>query len=347
MDLSRYTRRVLIAVATLFAFLLVALVLRQVAVVLVLLFAGILLAVLLEGLTTKLCAYAKIPYGWGLGLVVTGLLLFVAGAGWYAGPRVGEQFTLLGERIPSAIEFIRSSLKQYTWGRSLLAGTPDSQEATSVVMGGASSVMGGVSNVIGALAGGLIVMIVGLYLAVSPTTYINGALRLVRSSKQQRGRQVVRVLGRALRWWLLGRIVSMGVVGVLTAIGLWIAGVPLAFVLGLIAALFSFIPYIGPIASIIPAALVALADDPASVLYVLIVYAAVQMLESNLITPLIQEKTVSLGPAVLLAAQLLMGVLIGVVGVLIATPLAVVCIVLIQMLYVEDVLDKTVTPLGE
>jgi predicted PurR-regulated permease PerM len=340
MDLSRYTRRVLIAVAVLIAFLLAAHVLKQVAAVLLLLFAGVLLAVLLEGLATKLCTYTSLSYGWGLALVVTGLTLFFVGAGWYAGPRIDEQFAMLGERIPNAIEYIRSSLEQYNWGRSLLAGSPDSGKTVSVVMGGLSSVVGGLSS-------GLVVLIVGLYLSVDPYTYINGALRLVSSSNRDRVRDVIRVLGHALRWWLVGRIASMGVVGVLTAIGLWIAGVPLAIVLGLIAALLSFVPYIGPIVSFIPAALVALADDPASVLYVLIVYVGVQILESNLITPLIQERAVSLAPAVLIAAQLLMGVLVGVVGIFIATPLAVVCIVLVQTLYIEDVLDEAVTPLGE
>lgn len=340
MDLSRYTRRVLIAVVMLLAFLLIALILRQAAVVLLLLFAGVLLAVLLEGLATRLCTYTKIPYGWGLGLVVIGIALFFAGASWYAGPQIDKQFASLGERIPTAVEYIRSSLEQYSWGRKLLDGAPDSEKSVSIVMGSISSALWGLSS-------GLIVLIIGLYLATAPSRYINGALRLVSSSKRDRGRDVVRVLGHALRWWLVGRIASMGVVGVLTAIGLWIAGVPLAFVLGLIAALFSFVPYIGPIASVIPAALVALADNPTSILYVLIVYVAVQILESNLITPLIQEKAVSLAPAVLISAQLLMGALMGVVGVFIATPLAVVCIVLVQMLYVEDVLDEAVTPLGE
>lgn len=340
MDLSRYTRRVLIAVVVLFAFVLAGLILRQIAAVLLVLFAGGLLAVLLEGLATKLSVRTSLSYGWALGVVMTGLALLFAGAGWYAGPRIDEQFAMLGERIPNAIEYIRSSLQQSAWGQRLMEGSPDSKKTLSVVVGGVSSLLGGLSS-------GLIVLIVGLYLAATPSTYIDGALRLVSPSKRDRGRDVVRVIGHALRWWLAGRIASMGVVGVLTAIGLWIAGVPLAFVLGLIAALFSFVPYIGPIASVIPAALVALADDPTSVLYVLIVYLGVQILESNLITPLIQEQTVSLAPAVLISAQLLMGVLVGVVGVFIATPLAVVCIVLVQMLYIEDVLDEAVTPLGE
>jgi predicted PurR-regulated permease PerM len=197
------------------------------------------------------------------------------------------------------------------------------------------------------LTSGLVVIIIGLYAAATPTVYINGIVRLLPPSRRQRGRAVLRALGQALRWWLVGRIASMAVVGVLTAIGLWVAGVPLAFVLGLIAALLSFVPYIGPLAAVIPAALVALAEDPTKVIYVFALYGAVQLLESYLITPLIQERAVSIPPAVLIAAQVIMGVLAGAAGVLMATPLAVVLIVLVQMLYLEDVLGDSVSTLGE
>jgi predicted PurR-regulated permease PerM len=139
----------------------------------------------------------------------------------------------------------------------------------------------------------------------------------------------------------------MAVVGFLTAVGLWVAGIPLAFVLGLIAALLSFVPYIGPIASVVPAALVALAESPTKVLYVFIIYGVVQLLESYLITPLIQERAVSIPPAVLISAQVIMGILAGAIGVLMATPLAVVLIVLVQMLYLADVLGDPVSTLGE
>lgn len=339
MEFSRYTRRTLITVSLLFAFILAALVLRQVVTVLLLLFAGILLAVLLGGLTTKLCEQTSLPRGWGLSLVLVLLVAFVVGAGGVAGPRVDDQVAELGKRIPSAIEEIRASLSQYSWGRSLMASSPNSKQTLSVVAGG-------LTNAVGAITSAVVVLVTGLYLAVAPSTYIDGALRLVPAGRRERGHEIVRVVGRALRWWLVGRVASMGVVGALTAAGLWISGIPLAFALGLIAALLSFVPYIGPIVSTIPAALVALADSPSKVFYVFIVYAAVQFLESNLITPLIQKRTVSIPPAVLIGAQTVMGVLVGAIGVFIATPLAVVCIVLIQMIYIEDVLGETITPLG-
>lgn len=338
--LRYYTRLVLIAGGILFLLVLSLLLLRHVASALLLVFAGILLAVLLDGLTTKLCDYTWLSRGWGLGLVVALLLAFFVAAGWLAGPQIGDQVTQLGDRIPNAIERIRSSLMQYGWGRSILSSASGSKQIMSFVAGG-------ITNVLRAVASGLIIVVIGLYLAAEPGMYTDGAIRLLPPPKRDRAREVGRALGHALRWWLVGRFASMTVVGILTALGLWIAGVPLVLVLGLIAALLSFIPYIGPIASVIPAVLVALAESPIKVIYVIIVYGAVQLLESYLITPLIQERAVSIPPALLITAQVLMGLLAGAIGVLLATPLAVATIVVVQMLYLEDVLGDSVKTLGE
>jgi predicted PurR-regulated permease PerM len=322
---------------------LVTLLLRQVASVLLLIFAGGLLAVFLDGLTTQLHKRTGLSRGWCLGLVVLVLVAFFFGSGWFAGPRIGDQIGELGERIPDAVDRLRSTIERYEWGRSLLSNAPSSGQGMSLL----SFVAGGITNVVGVITSGVVAIIIGFYAAVAPEVYIRGAIRLLPLARRERGREVVRALGLALRWWLVGRIASMVVVGVLTAVGLWIAGVPLAFALGLIAALLSFVPYIGPIISVVPAALVALAESPTKVLYVFIIYGVVQFLESNIVTPLIQERAVSIPPAVLISAQIIMGILAGAIGVLMATPLAVTLIVLVQMLYLADTLGDPVSTLGE
>jgi len=139
----------------------------------------------------------------------------------------------------------------------------------------------------------------------------------------------------------------MSVVGALTMLGLWIAGVPTPLALGLLAALLSFVPYVGPILSFIPAVLVALMVSLTKVFYVVLVFGAVQTLESYVITPLVQQRAVSMPPVILITAQIAMGVLAGATGVLLAAPLAIVVIVLLQMLYVEDVLGDSVRILGQ
>jgi predicted PurR-regulated permease PerM len=142
-------------------------------------------------------------------------------------------------------------------------------------------------------------------------------------------------LGTTLQWWFVGRFASMAVTGVLTGIGLWIAGVPMALALGFIAGLLAFVPFVGPIVAAIPGLLVGWVQGPMTALYALIVYVVVQALEGNLITPVIQKKAVAVPPALLISGQLLLGSLFGAWGLLWATPLIVVTMVIVKMLYLD------------
>lgn len=130
----------------------------------------------------------------------------------------------------------------------------------------------------------------------------------------------------------------MIVIGVLTAIGLWLLGVPMAVTLALIAALLTFIPNIGPILAVVPAALLALLQSPMQVVYVCLLYFGIQTFESYLLTPLVQRRTVSLPPALTIFAQVLAAVLLGGLALSLATPMAAALVVLVRMLYLEDVL---------
>jgi predicted PurR-regulated permease PerM len=130
----------------------------------------------------------------------------------------------------------------------------------------------------------------------------------------------------------------MAIIGVLTTAGLWILGIPLALALGIIAALFTFIPNIGPLLSAIPALLLGLMDSPQQALYIGALYVGIQTVESYMITPLIQKKTISLPPALTLSSQVLLGVIFGGLGVALATPMTAVALAATRMLYVNDAL---------
>jgi predicted PurR-regulated permease PerM len=193
---------------------------------------------------------------------------------------------------------------------------------------------------VSALAAVLVILFVGLYVAAQPSLYQRGIRRLVPVARRQRADEVLFEVTSVLRWWLIGKILSMVLVGVLTTLGLWWLDVPLALTFGLLAAALTFIPNFGPVLSVVPPALLALADDPTRAIYVAALYLAIQTVESYAVTPLIQRRTVSMPPALTITSQIVLGVLVGGIGVAVATPLTAAAMTMVRMLYVEDLLEQ-------
>ncbi len=136
----------------------------------------------------------------------------------------------------------------------------------------------------------------------------------------------------------------MSVVGIATSIGLWSLGIPFAATLGLLSGILTFIPNFGPILAAVPAILLGLSHGPMSALYVTLLYVGIQAVESNLLTPLIQQRNVKLPPVLNVGFQVLLGVLFGVPGLIVAAPLAVVAMVCTRRFYVEDYLGDPLSP---
>jgi predicted PurR-regulated permease PerM len=183
-----------------------------------------------------------------------------------------------------------------------------------------------------------VVLVSGIYLAVQPRMYVRGLLMLAPHARRQRYHEVLGRLASVLRWWMIGQLVPMAVIGSLTAVGLTVIGVELWLILGLLAALFNFIPNFGPLISGVPAFLLALSESPTKALWVVALFICAQSLEGYVLTPLVQRKAVELPPALLILFQVLAGLLLGAVGVILAAPLLAVIVVAVKMLYVEDVL---------
>jgi predicted PurR-regulated permease PerM len=306
--------------------------------VLLVIFGASVIAVLLDGVSTAVSRHTPLPRWAALGLFVVLCIAGLAGTFWLMGDRISEHLNELTDRIRQTLERLTTTLQQTDWGRSFL----QSDSADPGILGGAIlSRMGGVfSTTLGATANTFILAVIALYLAASPAFYLHNLLRLVPLPRRQRYLEVAGETASTLRWWFLGRFLSMAVVGSLTALGLWIAQVPMPFVLGLISGLLSFVPFAGPIIAAIPGILVAWGQDFTTALYALGVYLLVELLESNLITPLIEHRVVSVAPALLIVGQLIFGTLFGFWGVVWATPLLVVVLVLVRMLYLEDVLHE-------
>ncbi len=309
--------------------------------VLLILFAGILLAVFLCGLANLLNHYTLIPKNLALIIVI---VVFFAGMGgllWLFGPAIVHGFDKLFESLNKTIDQLQQFIQQYNFLQHALQTLRSN--AMSLIPERLGRIVGVFSSAIGLATTFFFIVITGIYLSVEPHIYINSSVRLLPINKRERSSRVLYTVGRVLRWWLLGRIASMFVVGILTWIGLFLLNIPSALPLAVLAALLAFIPNIGPVLSAIPAILIGLTQGLWVALYVVLLYIAIQTIESYLITPLIQRHAIAIPPGFLLAIQLLMGVAAGAFGLLLATPLAVVVMVLIKMLYLEDTLGDSIT----
>lgn len=335
------TKRTLIVAVAGMAVIALLLAVWQVSQILLLVFASILLALFLRTLGAFITRYTPLSMNWALTVVILVLLsLFVLILALY-GPTIADGFYQLFQQLPAALDRLRSTLEQYPWGPALIdrlsraGGTLTDPEQLS-------KIAGIFSTAFGALGSLFIVIVLGLYFAFDPKTYIDGTVHLFPKERRGQVWEAFNRMGNALRWWLIGRIAAMLAVGVMTGIGLVILGVPFAFILGLVAAALDFVPNIGPLIAAVPAIMVGLTKGGPTVLYVTILYFVIQVLEGYLITPFIQQKVVSLPPALLLTAQLIMGASFGILGLLLAPPLVVVVMVLVQMLYMRDVLGESV-----
>lgn len=300
-----------------------------------------LFAIFLRTLSTWLSRHTPLSTSWALACVVALLVSSIALGVWLRAPRIAAEVEHLVLVLPEAVRELERRGAQYTWGQYLLQEVnvftgwmPRGDSPLARATGIFSTTLSVLTNVV-------IILIVGLYLAVDPHPYTRGLVRLVPLGHRPRAHEVLSALGTTLWWWLVDRLFSMTVIGVLSTVALWWLGVPLALTLGILAALLTFIPTIGPVLAMVPPALLAFSQSPRQALYVILVYLGIQAVETYLITPLVQQRAVSLPPVLTIAGLLVGSVLFGFLGLLLAAPLVAVTLVLVRMLYIEDVLGDT------
>lgn len=194
--------------------------------VLLLGFGGVLVAVLLRHLATALARVARLPAGVALLAVVLAIAGLAAAFLLSVGPQVAAQFEELWRTLPTALAAFRDVIGRYDWGRDLLeaGGTPRPGTLLNLATGLAGTVFNALSDL-------LLVLVVALFLAADPEPYRRGLLRLVPLSRRPRAGEVMDALGVGLWNWILGQSVAMLVVGLITAGGLMLIGIPLAVAL--------------------------------------------------------------------------------------------------------------------
>lgn len=294
---------------------------------LLLIFTGVLFAILLQRLTGYVRRWTGLGHGWALAIVLLVLVVLVGGGAWLMGTSMAAQFDQLREQVVKA-----SGLLPDSWRERIVE---QGKEWPWMNQLGSFA-----STLIYIVGDAVVVMFAALYLAASPGVYQRGVVLLVPPRGQERACEVMEVAGDSLWKWLIGQLVAMAAVGTMIAVGLWLLGIPSALALGMVAGLLEFIPLVGPFLAAVPALLIGFAQSPQDALWVAGLYLVIQQVEGNLITPLLQKRVVDLPPVVTIGAIAAGGVLFGIMGMFLATPIAVVVLVLVNLLYIEDRLGE-------
>jgi predicted PurR-regulated permease PerM len=284
---------------------------------LLVIFGAMVFAAMLDGGARLFARILPIGRNLRLALVIVLTIAFIVWLFWFAGSQISQQAAALPALV--AEQFARF----IAWLQS--KGFAASQEDVGRLFGTFASGVGIVTRAIGGLLGAgatlLLVVTIGLYLAFEPRLYERGLAWMMPQDSRDEFYVTADRMAFTLRRLMAGRLVGMAFEGVFTFIMLFFYGVPMAALLGIITGLLAFIPNIGAIVSGILMVLVGFSGGPEMGIYTIIVYFVVQNIDGNIVVPLIARRTVDLAPALVLACQLIMGVLFGILGLFLADPL--------------------------
>ena len=326
------------ALLTLTAVVLVLL-LWQLRWVLLVLFGAVVLAVALDVLIHQLQSRFRLDRPRALVVVLATLLLAGLVIGQLLLPELITQVQQLGRDLPQLIRKLSGLLGQDPRLASINQALSPGLNAESLQSLGRQllDVAGGAAN---SMIQVLLAMLLGVLLVLDPASHRRMVLAITPRPARDLMLDLLDESRQALGGWLTGMTLSATTVFLLTWGGLALLQAPLPLLSGLVCGLLTFIPTIGPTAATVLPVGLALLQSSQLLVSVLIFRLVLQNLEAFLLTPLLLRKTVNLLPTVALMAQLSLGALLGLPGVLLALPLVVVMQVLMHRVVVERVMDR-------
>jgi predicted PurR-regulated permease PerM len=300
---------------------------------------AILVAILLTLGAEPFTRWFKFPRA--IALIISGCIIvsIVGVAAYLFGTRAVAQLQQVLHLANQSVDNIRAGWQGSELGRLLLSHVQGANFSLTNVVTGLFSVS------LAFITALVIVVFGGIYLAAQVGLYRDGLIQLLPHRLRANGAETLEDISNALRLWVLGQVINMVLIGLLSTLAAWLIGLPSPFALGLIAGLFEFIPYVGPILGAIPAVLVAATEGLDTVLWTIAAYTLIQQMEGHLIAPLISREMVYIPPLVLILGIVAITTLFGLQAVIFAAPIAVILFVAVKKLYVRDSLgDVTAIP---
>ncbi|MEO8823783.1 MAG: AI-2E family transporter [Ginsengibacter sp.] len=293
--------------------------------------AGMLMAVYFRGFANLLNRILNWPANLCVFLSVFINILLLAGFFWFVGARLQQQIAELSDTLPQTVQHLKDQLSQSdmgTKGLYYLNNAANSIKVESVAKKFFSGTFGVISDI-------YVVLLFAIFFTADPLLYKKGFVKLLPPKAKDKGDKLLDELNAVLKKWIKSQIIGFFFIAVFTGIGLWIVGMPLILTLALIAGILNFVPNFGPLIALIPAVLLALTQGPSTAIIVACIYTGVQIIQSAVTQPIIQQKMVSLPPALTIFAQVAFGMVAGFWGVLLATPIVVIVLKVVNRLYIE------------
>ncbi len=339
-------RRVFSSTVIVLATVAVAYLLLQVGQVVLALFIAIIFASTVRPFVDALARY-RVPRGAAILLVYLLILGGLAGLLIVAVPPLaGLTIELLeGDLLVSRVETLARQLAVFGWSEfRVVLPVLELPRQLQQLMGEAGDTAERMAwpvaqNIVLVLGQIVLIFVMGAYWLTAREPMLNLLLRM--SPLRHRG-QVEKVwtdVEVTLGAWLRGQVLLMIIIGAASLAGLVLLGVPYAPALAVIAGLTEAIPVVGPILGGIPAVLVGLTVSGETALLVAAWYIVVQQLEGHVLVPRVMQRTVGLNPLLVIIALVVGGLLNGVVGALLAVPVAGALQVIVRHMLIEPAIQ--------
>jgi predicted PurR-regulated permease PerM len=346
MNVTLTNRGLLRAVFVAFALFLVYRFLATVAATVLLLGTGVLMAAVLSA-PVEILHRRKVPRPAAVALIVGVVFVVLIVGSYLLLSTLTEQASQLTSSLPRAFSQLVERARDFArdLGFNIATGGGgggiSSQAMASVGRGVLGGALGLFSSLAAFLTSLIVVLFVPLYLTAMPGPVVRWVVRLFPPEKREEVRSLLSEAYTRLLAWLKGHLFSMVMIGLLSTLALYLIGVPGALFLGIFSGLVAFVPIIGSIVGAIPPLLLAFANNPVDALWVLLAYVAIQQIESNLFTPLVMQRAVSLHPVVVIATVTVASAAFGILGTLLAVPASVVAGVFVERLWFRRLEGKS------
>ncbi len=284
---------------------------------LLVIFGAMVFAAMLDGGARMLGRVLKIGRGWRLGIVILLTVLFFVWLGQFAGSQISRE----AAQLPEIVTLQATRFVAWLDTQGFAIDPSDVQGIAGQLLNGVGMVTKAIGGVLGAVSTLFLIAVIGIYVALEPRLYERGVAWMLSPDQREDFYVTASRMGATMRRLMAGRLVGMVFEGVFTWFMLWVYGVPMAALLGILTGLLAFIPNLGALIAGGLMILVGFSGGTEMGLYTVLVYFVVQSFDGWIVIPLIAKKTVDLAPALVLAAQLIMGLLFGVLGLFLADPL--------------------------